>query len=895
MSGSLSRFLFAFSFLIASPAILAENVLEGFYQDFREAQDTGKYPELLNKLAKKKGLQEQARSQIIENLEALKGMSAAQRDAAFKEILFHWSKSNDVHKATPLALDKNAGLTVNQLIQGNYESSQVADNLIARVEEYERQVSIPVYDQVRTEIAKEFADRDVLFLGRDFTPAQVWMANRIPKERDRYHMLNVSRAIKDEVEEHGKVKQMKALLEQAGLTKKRLLKQGLVFVDSSMAGKIPAAILKAAVSDMDGQEAYQFLKNVDVRYLKSSRKEGQPVSEAAEAMAQGGKLTQANLGKILERLEGIGEFKVTLPEPVKNYKGDKHHLAEHRPKVLSTTTGFEKTPYGVGLVSEVPKDPGNKIKSLLGLVADLTLVTTAQETGTVEQTKVYDPKKVSSAKEPAKEEKKKADHAELKSPLPQKVEAEIDKAAKGGREKLREWQDVVTKEMHQRFAEMQVRKTNNKEFPFEFVVTGKNPKTIRLRKILGEGNNVTAYLTEHGTALKVVKEAEVARKNLLLAWSDKLMKEYDIPAPRVVDVDPTGVFLEQELVPGENLEYLFGHSQKGMPKGVKDQVLQVWENASRLAKEKDVWLDIKAANFHMGDKGDIRFVDVVPRLNSSYFRFYGPSAGKKFSEEQFLQQFLYHELKGSTYTKAPKDPENGWKRWKEIEGEEKAEPAAKPKTPPKAEIAEVKQLENAAGIQLKAGQRFRLNHGTYTVVSEVKEAGEDRRVYKVQGEDGRFYVFKHARTNKAEDVGGITKEKTRYGDIAEIGGIRQAEMIEEGNDWLLREWITGFEGDKWLKQWEKDGYPQDHPAWANLRAMLMRSAEANKYIGKIDPEDILWDPASGEWVIVDSGGVSDRPQKDSIRRYIEKLGPRWAEVVSDPKRCLREITKLGKE
>lgn len=466
---------------------------------------------------------------------------------------------------------------------------------------------------VETELSSEFPEHSIFFIGRDFTQAYVYGKARGILNPDQLFTANISRRIRDAANA-GNMGALQKLLNQSGLTKEQALKHGVVLVDSSMNGKISAVILKALTLEMEPKESYQLLSNSYVRYIKSGRKDGAGIADAAKAAGAGsGKLSRQQVDSLLARIQGITEFKITIPEGYEDERTTPHRLFEHNPKFLSSAKEFNDEESDTVLSSEEPKSPGARIYSLLGLQSDLVLHNEASNSETFK---------------------------------------DIDAAAAGGRDSLAKWQDVVDPSTTAEFAKMKVVATGDEELPFELTFDGKVIHRMKAR--LSEGNNIEAYLTDRGEVLKVLKQAKNARKQILQAWAKRVMSEYGIKTAPVHSIEPHGLWLTMEYAPSDSLEYTYGFDDTPLPKKLKQQILAEHEKAKKLAAEKDIWLDQKAANYHLDSNGSIVNVDFTPRLNSSYYRFFRNDAGREFTDDEFLDMFLHYDARKGIAKKLPK-------------------------------------------------------------------------------------------------------------------------------------------------------------------------------------------------------------------------------------------------
>ena len=179
---------------------------------------------------------------------------------------------------------------------------------------------------------------------------------------------------------------------------------------------------------------------------------------------------------------------------------------------------------------------------------------------------------------------------------------------------------------------------------------------VRLARIVGEGNNVLAYESEQGTAIKVAKRPVHARKNLLLAWAERVVREAGIDVAPVVAVGPGGLYVEQEYVPGESLEQTYGASYGSgngatVPESLLVQILEHLERGRALIRSRGIYLDLKAANYQVRASGQIVLVDYTPRVNDTHYRYFthdpeeGQARGRDLTDGEFLDLFFRHDLR----------------------------------------------------------------------------------------------------------------------------------------------------------------------------------------------------------------------------------------------------------
>ena len=644
---------------VLSPSVQVEDPLQKSFAN-------GTYPEWIAKEIFREGLSPHIQNDIAQELEAMKLLEPEQRLSDYNWIVRYWSRSKSSFEGTSLNLHEHTGCTEEDIRKGEYNSKDVASRLMRGLKTYDEHTIVPIIDQVRKYISNHFANHNVLFLGRDFCSAYLYIVNERVLDRSNLFLCNVSRYVRDEAK-GGRVTELRMVLERIGLTKETLLHKGLLIADSCMQGKIPAIILKSLALGMSPPERYKFLANCHVRYLKSSRTKGLSIAEQARELGLAGPnipptaahdygyIDDEGVEKLLfDKLDKIEEFTIDYPSHVAEYIPRRHKLFEWRPKVSKISMGIEVDELGPRLIASPPTTPSEKVLSLLGLYGEMQFANTAAECAPNDRPKV---ERIGHHVVSSAEYKKTA------PPKPDWYLAEIDRALENGIKGLREWQDGANPHS---VGSVAVMRTNDVNLKYELVINGRI--IYRLKDIVGEGNNVKVYTTEHGTIVKVIKDPKHVRKNLLLAWAEPFVRNVGIHTARVLMVSPTGLYLEQEAVPGDSLERIYGEGGN-VPQSICNKVLHDFEAGKRLIREKGIWLDLKSANYHTDDTGMIVNVDYAPRLNSTYYRFFqedlaysgnvgpdeaslgGPSFDwlgrerRDLTDEEFLDRFFHHDTR----------------------------------------------------------------------------------------------------------------------------------------------------------------------------------------------------------------------------------------------------------
>jgi hypothetical protein len=624
--------------LLASAPTMAQtpppDLPRRIYDEVVRAQNFGGYSEMLAGQAATRTNGE-LESALAAQLEKIRRLAPAPREESFNQLLRYYSTRHQAYKDSAVSLVDSSGYSWSQLVAGEYDSPRLARNLMAGMSSYMHDVIAPILDQVEAELARDFPDRNILFIGRDFTEAYFYTKEGDKLRDSRLFTLNVSRAIRDAVNA-GHVAELRAILERLGLDKDRLLSRGLVLIDSSMKGLIPKAILRAALSDMSETEAYVFLSRADIRYIKSRSQGSQTLPQLVATAGASGRLSRAAIEQILAQDFAIQTFRLRIPAPRANWDADHlHNLFEHVPKPIESANRIavdhQGQPY---LDSPAPATPAARASTILGLTADLSLY----------QLRAPDAPRAGGHPVAGA-----AAEAKLKS-----IYREIDAAAKRGWAGMKAWQELPFPEAARAMPSMKVVDTGDPKLPYAVEMDGQ--RIYQLAKLVGEGRNIRAYLTSRGTILKVLKEADNARKQILQAWAEPVLNQYGIRVAHVLWADPNGLLLEQEYVPGESLEYdyAFDGGKRGMPAAITRQILKMWRQSIKLAAERDIWLDFKAANCHVNPNGEVVFVDFTPRLNNGFWRYFQvEKGGRALTEAEFLEEFLYRQVRDGKVFKTP--------------------------------------------------------------------------------------------------------------------------------------------------------------------------------------------------------------------------------------------------
>jgi hypothetical protein len=687
--------------LLAAPAA-AENKRTAWFNklfhEVRKAQDSNTYFEYLQKNPVSRETIEKA---IAEELEAIKKGSRYKRVPAFKSFMLYHSAAKGGYQTGALRFYDRVNISDREIDRGKFDPQRVAGRLVGAVETYLHRVLAPILAQVETELHRDLLKKNLVFLGRDFTPAYLWARarGRIPKSQ--LFLINASRDIKDAIVVNGQRAKGRTMLGQLGFDTAAAI-QGTAFLDSSMSGKIPAALLRALVDKLKPEDIYKVLTRAEVRYIHTQPAGKPTLAQVAKARASGSKgsekLSQSAAKAVLNqsknafnRVFDIPTFDFTLPPDPDGLEGKagiakyekrrKHKLFEWLPKMLTTARAFASD--GKGLKYSVPSKPEERVKSLLGLYADLELIETqrthnykvpkhkprpkAKPITVAPEVKPEAPVigRVSVAKHSAAKKDRSSHKAKLPAlkqvtgSKPQSRFKAIDKAVKGsGVQGLYGWLQQPSYKVQSRLSQMKVVNTGDKKVPYYLEVDGQ--RIFDMTKVIGHGRTVTVFLTTNNTVLKVpngvvypeeLRDQTVTRKLLLSAWAGPKVAAAGLDIAKNLQWDKDGLWVEQEYIDGKPLSKYVRPGPPltlKLPGDVKATVEGMWKKAAKLTKSDHIYLDFKAPNMVLTKDRRVVHVDYVPLTKRRYYRYFR-SKGKALPPKEFFRRFtkLAHVPKGA--------------------------------------------------------------------------------------------------------------------------------------------------------------------------------------------------------------------------------------------------------
>lgn len=595
-----------------------------------DAQSKNAYQEFLKNFSASRDVEDFILEKLVSRLEKLKKMDAASRQEEWMKVLYYFSDRREAYKARAVKMLRDSSYNEQDLMQGQYDSEILARDLLKAVQFYEANVTLPLLAQIEKQILTEFKDKIVFSIGRDFSIVQQFLIERNSFPKEQLFTLNVSRAIKNLVAE-GHFEPLKQIARNIGLTKELMLKKGIVFLDSSMSGKIPKALFYALSMEMSDKEAFELAKKTDIRYVKAKASEpgDRSFSEfLLYCFDEKGHFDREKLRTSINRMGlNIRTFHLNLPKSAQDHDINHiHNLLEHRPKFVNSAHAFAENEGQSIISSKNPSGVGGQLNALLGLYAEHMMLSLAKNGKFLSKIKEVDP------------------WFTEKPALFIQLDKAVEKQQFQGLLNFRK--TFAVGEAAQFHQSMRILETKNAPFPYELWVG--EERWFRLRGLLGQGKNVFVYLTEAGTALKVMKRPETAYKAFIQSWIQRKLENQGIRTAKILRTHRTGVLQEQEYVSGPSIEYLHYHDPEKVNDKIRASVYKQWMQAQKLT-EQGLWLDFRSGNFQLNTEGEPIMVDFVPRTNPGYWRYFLISGNGPFlSEKEFWNLFFnYHIQKGN--------------------------------------------------------------------------------------------------------------------------------------------------------------------------------------------------------------------------------------------------------
>jgi hypothetical protein len=163
----------------------------------------------------------------------------------------------------------------------------------------------------------------------------------------------------------------------------------------------------------------------------------------------------------------------------------------------------------------------------------------------------------------------------------------------------------------------------------------------------------------------------------------------------------------------------------------------------------------------------------------------------------------------------------------------------------------------------------RINDGHAGVVFKVKKASE------VTGETSKskYFALKVPKKESEKQFRKLHQEVEKNVKLAALG-LPYAEIIEEGGDYLVKEWIEGTRGDHWFIQWNKRGRPLNDKPFVKLMEIFDSLSARGIYVQNLKDLNVIFD--GKKWVVIDVGYFKyNMSPREALGRFYETFDGRW--------------------
>lgn len=226
--------------------------------------------------------------------------------------------------------------------------------------------------------------------------------------------------------------------------------------------------------------------------------------------------------------------------------------------------------------------------------------------------------------------------------------ADLDRAASDpatARDSLLRWRrqkDKLQPYVVDRFKDMKIVPTGDPNVPWELQVKGK--PVYRFTKRLGQGSDSANFSTTKGTVVKVSLKPNKALA--LGTWGEDLYNRYGVNTAKILNVDPNALYIEQEFLPGGNMEDRYRSAGRAPPDPVARDAVNQWENAVRMGRETGFFHDFKPDNFVQNAEGRVVTVDLSPLYLEDWIHtgFANDRGSRLMTQDEFLKRFFGREI-----------------------------------------------------------------------------------------------------------------------------------------------------------------------------------------------------------------------------------------------------------
>lgn len=197
---------------------------------------------------------------------------------------------------------------------------------------------------------------------------------------------------------------------------------------------------------------------------------------------------------------------------------------------------------------------------------------------------------------------------------------------------------------------------------------------------------------------------------------------------------------------------------------------------------------------------------------------------------------------------------------------------------------EVAETEHFLNSTLSLDEVIETNRGIEYRVEEEIYVGRRGRVYRARNQEtGQLVALKIAKDSRSETLASIAMESQKEALYNQYN-IPHARILEQSDNYVVKEWIEGQRGDAWLDEWVNAGSLDNDPKLLSLIELFRGMIDQGIYVGDVRPKNVIF---SGEqWIVVDSGGIIDNLDRERAWERLErKFYRRWNSGCMDALRA----------
>lgn len=276
-------------------------------------------------------------------------------------------------------------------------------------------------------------------------------------------------------------------------------------------------------------------------------------------------------------------------------------------------------------------------------------------------------------------------------------------------------------------------------------------------------------------------------------------------------------------------EYFEGWVDRGMPKGEKQ--IKALSKMIHEAAERGVYV------------GDLNPSNLLWTKNEEWVVIDSGTHRTDLSKKEILERYIEH---------------NVGRRWTDDYSED-------------VQIRFKAELRDA-GKKASSSETHERAEYKLEVLSTVTD-GHKALVYKVRDQNGNIYAEKVPKDDSKKAAESIRKEPIKTEELKKLN-VRYARLFAHGDGFILKEWVEGTRGDKWVKDWVANGSKKSDPVYKNLMALFDSLIEQGVYVGNLKDLNLIYDGT--EWVIVDFGSIEGGISKKELKeKYKDVFENRW--------------------